>query len=175
MSLPFGALCHLDLRNVVWCLMEPSGARYHVSAMRLVSRGHISARRPMDALVVERMLLPLVLHAIWCQVDSASSENISLLCGALCHLGLRKSHLVPVRASLGDRMSTIGSWWHLGPDKGHLCDQLVRMVGGRQDSKVSFILFLLFYLFYFWNSVFMLWIFLFCFCFKKKLRFPRET
>lgn len=57
-------------------------------------RGHVSARRPVDVLVGERMPLNLGASCHWCWAYIARMR-ISLLFGVLCLLGPKKSHVVP--------------------------------------------------------------------------------
>ena len=89
MFLLFGALCHLDLRKVVWCQLEQAGEILVSERSRLCQEasGHTGQQESAST-------IGSLCH--WCRVESGWDENIPLPIWGLLP---RKGHLMSVRAS----------------------------------------------------------------------------
>ena len=133
MSLPFGALCHLDLSKVALCQLELAGLRGHVCAMKLVGQRSYLCQKTSGCTGRGENASAIGASCHWYQVESGWGENIPLPFGALCHMDLEKVIWHWLALAEERECLTNGASCNFRPGKNHLHDWLVR-----KDSKASF-------------------------------------
>ena len=159
MSLPFGALCHLDLSKVALCQLELAGLRGHVCAMKLVGQRSYLCQKTSGCTGRGENASAIGASCHWYQVESGWGENIPLPFGALWHMDLEKVIWHWLALAEERECLTNGASCNFRPGKNHLHDWLVR-------EKILRLVLVPFYLFSeLWVVVFYLFL-LFCFCFK---------